>query len=144
MTNKNKATPQGSQSTYNTQTDCNQNQPKDTTTKPATQLERVMLALLYCGSLTCQEAEQAPIKARHLNSVISDLTHSYNLEIQREREKAPGYLGETCHLIRYSVYQHQQAKARQIIDQWRARRNAKPIDWVTLRSISLEKLLRTT
>ena len=129
MTFKNKAAQQGSL--------------PGATAKPATQLERVLLGLLFSGSMTCQEAEKPPVKARHLNSVISDLAHSYNLEIRREREKAPGYLGEACHLIRYSIYQDQQAKARQIIDQWRVKRNAQPIAWITLRTVPLAKHLRT-
>ncbi|WP_019675885.1 hypothetical protein [Arsukibacterium perlucidum] len=143
MTDKNKATQQGGQSINNTHNNCNQNNTKLTTVKPASQLERVLLGLLYSGSMTCQEAEKLPVKARHLNSVISDLAHSYNLEILREREKAPGYLGETCHLIRYSVHQHQQAKARQLIDRWRIKRHAVPVVWIALRSVSLEKLLKT-
>jgi len=42
-------------------------------TKPATQIERVVLATIIVGSLNSQEAEQRPIRARHLNSVVSDL-----------------------------------------------------------------------
>lgn len=143
MTDKNKATPPGSQSTNSKHPDCNHNSHTAATNKPATQLERVLLALLYEQSLNCQEAEKFPVKARHLNSVISELAHYHGLEIHREREKAPGYHGESCYLIRYSVYPHQQAKARQLIDQWRAKRNAPQIAWLSLRATSLEKLLRT-
>lgn len=143
MTDKNKAALPGSQSTNIKQADCNHNPHTGATTKPATQLERVLLALLYLGSLNCQEAEKFPVKARHLNSVISELAHCHGLEIHREREKALGYHGESCYLIRYSVYPHQQAKARQLIDQWRAKRNTPQIAWLSLRATSLEKLLRT-
>ena len=143
MTDKNKAAQQGSQITNIKQADCNHNPHTGATTKPATQLERVLLALLYEQSLNCQEAEKPPVKARHLNSVISELAHYHGLEIHREREKAPGYHGESCYLIRYSVYPHQQAKAQQLIDQWRAKRNAPQITWPNLRATSLEKLIRT-
>lgn len=143
MTDKNKATQQGGQSEHIKHSNSNHNSTTGATIKPATQLERVLLALLYHGSLNCQEAEQLPVKARHLNSVISELAHSHRLDIHRNREKAPGYLGETCHLIRYSVDQHQQAKARHLVDQWRLKRQAVPIAWIALRSVSLEQHLKT-
>ncbi|MDP5131375.1 MAG: hypothetical protein NWQ54_10865 [Paraglaciecola sp.] len=143
MLDKNKATPPGSQINKKTQSNCNHISHTGSTIKPATQLERVLLALLYNESLNCQEAEKYPIKARHLNSVISELAHYHGLEINRQREKAPGYHGEICYLIRYSVYPHQQAKARQLIDQWRAKRNAAQIAWLNLKAASLDKHLRT-
>jgi hypothetical protein len=143
MSDKNKAALPGSQTTITKHTDSIQNNPSTASGKPPTQLERVLLALLYHGSLNCQEAEQLPVKARHLNSVVSELTHSHGLNIHRQSEKTRGYLGESCRFVRYSVYPHQQTIARQLVDQWRAKRSAAPIAWKTLQSASLEKLLRT-
>jgi hypothetical protein len=142
MSKKNKATQQGGQITKNTQ-QLNHNSTQAATPKPPKQIERVLFGLLYETSLNCQEAEKLPIKARHLNSVISELAHTHGLEINREREKVNGYQGECCYLIRYSIYQHHHCKARDLIDQWRAKRNAQPIAWPKLRTISLEKHLRT-
>lgn len=142
MSKKNKATQQGGQITKNTQ-QLNHNSTKAATPKPPKQIERVLFGLLYETSLNCQEAEKLPIKARHLNSVISDLTHLHGLEIHREREKVSGYQGESCYLIRYSICQHHHGKARELVDQWRAKRQAQPIAWLKLRTISLEKHLRT-
>ncbi len=144
MTDKNKATQTSGQSLKITHADSNHNRHSVATTKPAPQIERVLLALLYNGSLNCQEAEKFPIKARHLNSVISELANYHGLEIDRVREVATGYQGEHCNLIRYRVYHHQQAKAWQLIEQWRLKRRASPIAWPTLRTVSLEQLLRTT
>lgn len=143
MLEKNKAAQQGSQINDKSQNELNHNNNQAATTKAPTQLERVLLGLLYETSLNCQEAEKLPIKARHLNSVISELTHTHGLEIQREREKRKGYQGESCYLIRYSVYQHHHGKARDLVDQWRAKRKAQPIVWIKLRTAPLEKLLRT-
>lgn len=144
MTHKNKATQQGSPSSNKTQSELNHSPAFSTRTKPATQKERVLLALLYEKSLNSQEAEKHPIKARHLNSVVSELKHRDNLDIQRDRDIATGYNGEICYLIRYSVYWDSQAEAKQLVDLWRAKRRAPPIDWVRLRSTPLEKLIRSS
>ncbi|MCC5853897.1 MAG: hypothetical protein JJU30_13745 [Alkalimonas sp.] len=142
MSDKNKATSKGSQ-TKQIHSNCNHNSPVLANTKPPTQIERVLLALLHHGSLTCQEAEKPPIRARHLNSVISELANSHRLEIDREQEKAKGYQGESCYLKRYSIPQHQQAKARQLVDHWRLKRSAPPIAWLKLRAAPLERHLTT-
>ncbi|MCC5451688.1 hypothetical protein LMJ53_08110 [Rheinheimera sp. UJ51] len=139
MLEKNKATQQGGQIKIKAE-QLNHNNNQAATPK---QIERVLFGLLYKTSLNCQEAEKLPIKARHLNSVISELTHTHGLEINREREKVKGYQGESCYLMRYSVCSHHHSKARELIDQWRAKRNAKPIAWLKLRVIPLESHLRT-
>jgi len=143
MTNKNKATEDGSQINKNLPIKLNHNKTAATTTKPATQQERVLLALLHQQSLNCQEAEKAPVNARHLNSVISELSNCHLLNIQREREKVNGYCGKPCYLIRYSVCSGEQLKAQQLIEQWRTKRNAPQITWQKLREIPLSNLLRT-
>lgn len=143
MTDKNKATPKGSQ-TQQAKANFNHSNPTLANTRPPTQIERVLLALLHYGSLTCQEAERPPIKARHLNSVISELANSHNLTIERIKEKAKGYHGEPCYLKRYSIPPNDQAKARQMVDQWRAKRGAIPITWHSLRASPLGKYLTTS
>lgn len=142
MLEKNKATQQGGQIKIKAQ-QLNHISNQAATPKPPKQIERVLFGLLYRTSLNCQEAEKLPIKARHLNSVISELAHTHGLEIHREREKVNGYQGESCYLIRYSIYQHHHSKARELIDQWRAKRSAKPIAWLKLRATPLESHLRT-
>lgn len=138
---KNKATQSSSQSINNTQVHCSHHRPISASVRPATQIERVLLALLYQGSLNCQEAEKMPIKARHLNSVISELANYHGLEIDREREVATGYQGEVCHLIRYKLHPHQIEKAQLLVDRWRIKRHAQSINWPALTSIALERLL---
>lgn len=143
MTDKNKATECGGQNNKHLHFKLNHNKTNGTTAKPATQLERVLLALLYHKSLNCQEAEKTPVNARHLNSVISELANCHLLNIQREREKVNGYCGKPCYLIRYSVCSEEQLKAQQLVEQWRTKRDAPQIAWHKLREIPLSNLLRT-
>ncbi|MBZ9612566.1 hypothetical protein [Rheinheimera maricola] len=113
------------------------------TTKPASQIERVLLALLYNGSLNCQEAEHPPVNARHLNSVISELSNRHDLEVDREREQVKGYCGVNCYLTRYRLPFDQLISAKAMVNQLRARRKAAPVNWEKLCSTPLEKLLKS-
>lgn len=142
MNHKNKAANIDSQINGNFQTSLKHKTKDRSTFKPATQKERVLLALLHQNSLNCQEAEKHPVRARHLNSVISELTHYDLVQIHREREKSKGYLGEPCYLIRYSICVNQLAQAQQLVDQWRKKRNATQIEWQRFRAIPLETLLK--
>lgn len=110
-------------------------------TKPATQIERVVLATIIVGSLNSQEAEQRPIRARHLNSVVSDLAHIHGLEFERVREKHRGYMGEPCYLIRYSIVESSKPKAKTLVDLWRSKRNAQPIDWGNVTKTQLQNVI---
>lgn len=143
MLDKNKAAEQGSQiNTEYNGTEFTQVKATSAIVKKATQKERILLTLLYHGSINSQEAEQQPIKVRHLNSAISDLANRCRLEIIRDREPVKGYEGEICQLTRYSIPFYELINARVIINQLRARRKALPINWAALRSVPLEKLLR--
>lgn len=106
-------------------------------TRPPFQVERVATALLWLGSLTCQEAEKAPINARHLNSVMAELRHHHGISWTATPEKAQGYRGEPAHLVRYELTEVGQQQARQQVENWRTRRGAGPIDWDLFHGASL-------
>lgn len=144
MSDKNQAARQGSpiDTKYNG-SEFTQISARTATTKPASQIERVLLALLYNGSINCQEAERQPIKARHLNSVISELANRHQLEVARQREQVKGYQGATCHLTRYSLPTAQTDRAQAMVNQLRARRKAPPVNWERLNSHSLPDYLHT-
>jgi hypothetical protein len=105
--------------------------------KPAYQQERVLLAMVYSGSITAQEAEKPPIYARHLNSVISELSNRMTLTVLRKPEKVRGYAKQICTLNRYQLADDQLDKAKWLIDHWRARRGASPIYWSELTRLPL-------
>lgn len=144
MSEKNQAARQGSpiDTKYNG-SEFTQIGARTATTKPASQIERVLLALLYNGSINCQEAEHQPIKARHLNSVISELANRHQLEVGRQREQVKGYQGTACHLTRYSLPTAQTDRAQAMVNQLRARRNAPPINWRQLTSHTLNQYLQS-
>ncbi|WP_052074446.1 hypothetical protein [Shewanella mangrovi] len=105
--------------------------------KPAYQQERVLLAMMYTGSITAQEAERAPIYARHLNSVVSELSNRMTLTVLRQPEKVRGYAKQVCTLNRYRLAEDQLDKAKLLIDHWRSKRGADPIYWSQLTLLPL-------
>jgi len=109
--------------------------------KPATQIERVIIATVLLGSINSQEAEKRPIRARHLNSVISELSNNYGIYFDRVREKHYGFMGEPCYLVRYSILESAKPHAQALIDQFRSRRKATPINWVNVSHQDLNSLL---
>jgi hypothetical protein len=141
MTDKNKATSGSPNDSKQNSTEFTRITAETATGRAASQNERVLLAMLHLGSLNCQEAEKQPIKARHLNSVISELANRHQLQINREREQVPGYCGELCHLIRYSVIPDQIQPAIALLNQWRAKRHAPPVTPETLKTAPLGKML---
>lgn len=99
------------------------------TVRPPYQIERVVMALLERGSLTVQEAEGAPIYARHLNSVIASLRLEHNVEFAepREWETATGYAGEPAYLRRYRLSEVGALQGIELIQHWREKRGAEPL-----------------
>ncbi|MFV0508308.1 MAG: hypothetical protein ACK5M8_03540 [Shewanella algae] len=105
--------------------------------KPAYQQERVLLGMMYFGSITAQEAEKSPIYARHLNTVVSELSNRMMLTVLRRPEKVRGYAKQVCTLNRYSLADDQLEKARLLINNWRLKRGAEPIYWPQLTQFPL-------
>ncbi|QSX28583.1 hypothetical protein JYB88_09735 [Shewanella cyperi] len=103
-----------------------------------TQMERVLTAMLYDSGLNAQLAEKPPIFARHLCSVIGALSHRHHLLINRLSELVRGYANQPVFLNRYWVDESNVLKAQQLIDQWRQRRKAPPIDWPNFKNKPLE------
>ena len=62
-----------------------QPQPADQHQQRPGELQRVATALLWLGSLTCLEAEKAPINARHLNSVMAELRHHHGISWKKPK-----------------------------------------------------------
>lgn len=110
-------------------------------TRPPFQVERVATALLWLGSLTCQEAGREPVNARYLNSVMSQLRHDHAISWSATPEKAQGYRGEPAHLVRYELTELGQQQARQQVERWRQQRGASPIDWDLFHGVSLARWL---
>ena len=100
--------------------------------RPATQQEHVLLAMVYTGSITAQEAERSPIYARHLNSVVSEFANKMGLIMLRTPERVRGYAKQVCILNRYELAVDDINKAKLLINHWRAKRGAEPINWPRL------------
>jgi len=121
MQKKEKAVPEG--------TTPLEQRSEHSTAKPPYQVERVVMALLERGSLTCQEAEQSPIFARHLNSVVASLKGDYGIEFAESDEwvTAVGYAGEPAHLRRYRLSEAGARQGIELLQFWRKKRGAAPL-----------------
>ena len=114
----------------------------DTTRRPiVSQVERVTVALLWLGSLTCQEAEQYKIRARHLNSVMSELRHNKGISWIATPETVPGFQGEPTRLVRYQLTEQGKEQARQQVEGWRQKRGTTPMDWQQFAAMPLAALM---
>jgi len=104
-------------------------QDEHSTPKAPYQVERVVMALLERGSLTCQEAQKAPIFARYLNSVVASLRGDYDVEFiePREWENAIGYAGESAYLRRYRLREAGARRGIDLVQHWREKRGAEPL-----------------
>ncbi|MFC4655726.1 hypothetical protein ACFO3I_11975 [Rheinheimera marina] len=106
-----------------------------------TQNERVLLALLSLGQLTCQQAEKPPINARHLNSVISELANRHHLNVVREKTDATGYGGVSCQLTSYSLPQAELEPGLRLLNNWRTKRKAAPLQLSDIEHEPISSLL---
>ena len=141
MTDKNKATSCSPNDSKQNSTDITRITAEAATGRAASQNERVLVAMIHLGSLNCQEAEKHPIKARHLNSVISELANRHQLQISRKREQVIGYCGELFNLTRYSLASDQTVMAFTLVNRWRTKRKAQPVTRDSLKTEPLTVLL---
>lgn len=115
----------------------------DTTRRPiVSQVERVTVALLWLGSLTCQEVDRYEfIKARHLNSKMSELRHSKGVSWFATPETVPGFQGVPTRLVRYQLTEQGKEQARKLVEYWRQKRGAPPMDWQQFATMPLADLM---
>lgn len=105
-----------------------QNQPD--TKKPATKIKRVLTYLVTKGSINRLEAEKPPVFDHSLNSTMSnEIKQRLKLEFSSIPEKTIGYDGLGAIYHRYSLTEHSTEAAKRIINDYRTKRGADPIQW---------------
>lgn len=98
--------------------------------KPATKVERVLIALLTRGSLNRVEAEKAPIFDHSLNSTMScEVGRRLGLTFTSTPEKCTGYAGQPARYHRYAFQVESIAPAQDTVNALRRKRGAEPINW---------------
>lgn len=98
--------------------------------KPPFKLERVLIYLVEHGSINRLEAEKAPVFDHALNSTMSnEIKQRLGLEFTSIPEKTTGYNGLGAVFNRYAFTEASTAKAKQLINGYRAKRGASPIQW---------------
>ena len=101
-------------------------------TKPPTKIERVLTYLVTKDSINRLEAEKAPVFDHALNSTMSnEIKQRLGLIFTSIPEKALGYDGLGSIYHRYALTEDSTAKAKLIINHYRTKRGAKPIQWET-------------
>jgi len=100
------------------------------TIKPAFKLERVLTYLVEHGSINRLEAEKAPVFDHALNSTMSnEIKLRLGLEFSSIPEKTIGYNGLGAIFNRYTLTEESTIKAKKLINEYRAKRGASPIQW---------------
>nr|WP_320136671.1 hypothetical protein [uncultured Amphritea sp.] len=100
--------------------------------KPPTKLERVLTHLVIQGSINRLEAEKAPVFEHALNSTMSnEIKLRLGLTFTSIPEKTLGYDGLGAIYHRYSLSSSSTEEAKKIINQYRIKRGAQPIQWET-------------
>ncbi len=98
--------------------------------KPAFKIERVLLYMVNHGSINRLEAEKAPVYEHALNTTMSnELKQRLGLEFSSTPERAIGYGGITAIYNRYRLTSTSEQIAKQLINEYRAKRGAVPIPW---------------
>jgi len=100
------------------------------TIKPALKLERVLIYIVEHGSINRLEAEKAPVFDHALNTTMSnEFKQRLGLEFTSIPEKTIGYNGLGAIFNRYTFTEDSTAKAKQLINEYRAKRGASLIQW---------------
>jgi len=98
--------------------------------KPALKLERVLIYIVEHGSINRLEAEKAPVFDHALNSTMSnEFKQRLGLKFSSIPEKTTGYDGLGAIFNRYTFTEESTAKAKVLINQYRAKRGASLIQW---------------
>ncbi len=99
-------------------------------TKSPLKIERVLMFLVINGSINRLEAEKAPAFDHTLSSTMSnEVGARLGLEFSSIPEKTKGYHGLGAIFHRYTLTAESTAKAKILINQYRARRGASLIQW---------------
>jgi hypothetical protein len=100
------------------------------TIKPAFKLERVLTYLVENGSINRLEAEKKPVFDHALNSTMSnEFKLRLGLKFTSIPEKTTGYDGLGAIFNRYTFTAESTIKAKQLINEYRAKRGASLIQW---------------
>ncbi len=103
---------------------------KTDTIKPPYKLERVLTYLVEHGSINRLEAEKAPVFDHALNSTMSnEIKQRLGLDFTSIPEKTNGYNGLGAIFNRYAFTEVSTVKAKQLINEYRAKRGADPVQW---------------
>ena len=98
--------------------------------KPPFKLERVLTYLVEHGSINRLEAEKAPVFDHALNSTMSnEIKLRLGLEFFSIPEKTTGYDGLGAIFNRYTFTPASEAKAKELINDYRIKRGVDPIQW---------------
>ena len=98
--------------------------------KPPFKLERVLTCLVRQGSMNRLEAEKAPVFDHTLNSTMStEIKQRLGLVFTSIPEKTVGYNGLGAIFNRYTLTAQSAIKAKFLINEYRAKRGASPIQW---------------
>lgn len=103
---------------------------KDNITKSPLKIERVLMFLVMNGSINRLEAEKAPSFDHTLSSTMSnEVGARLGLEFSSIPEKTSGYNDLGAIFNRYTLTATSKAKAKVLINQYRAKRGETLIQW---------------
>lgn len=98
--------------------------------KPPYKIERVLFHLVTHGSINRLEAERAPVYDHALNTTMSnEVKQRLDLAFTSTPERSLGYGGIPAIYNRYRLTSTSEQIAKQLINEYRAKRGAIPIPW---------------
>ena len=92
-----------------------QRTPRKQSNKPACKIHRILTALMKGETMNFVEAQRRH-HDRTLHSTISEIQIDYGIDVSREWETIPGFMGEPTRCRRYSLTQDQREKAAALLE----------------------------